>query len=950
MASDIRGSPQSDRLIQSEINPGDSSWTSAYGLEGDDYLGWLSGNVEGGEGNDVIQNLAPNNRTGVGAAYWSSPRGIYADLTKQEVLDGWGGTDRLIDVYKVFGSSHQDTLLGSEGRDWFDQSEGGDWIDGKGGNDTYWVSDATENLQVTLLPDTGAVKLTWHYRWSPDKPQSATLQNIESIFFQGSSQTPSKTVALESLIDWRAMARDALMLAGDLRWNAQSSKATPITLSFGFVNQVPAEYASEELSGFEPLQAEAREAIRAALAEISSFSLIEFVELSDQAASATLRFGASQQSNTRGFAYPPPSAAEMLAAAKAGTEPPAASAASKLARAGDVWLDVDTVKSITPEARWVMLHEIGHALGLADEGLDWQALGISNAPQGLNDYRFTVMAQSSVIQGIYPQGFARIDIDALQALYGVRPLQGSTPSDRASAGQVLALSAENTAQILTILPKAYPMTLDASALDALGGITGVALYLGDEARSSSAGMNPWGGFNTGNIVFAYGARVQTLIGTTADDVLVGDANDNRFEGRGCNDYIDGGAGTDWAVFSQAMGGMTLAVNNGFLQVSEANAWRGTTSLTGIEFLAFADGSVGVGSDANDRLSATSQAPWVLGFAGADSLIGSAASDTLDGGEGWDVALYPKAASQYRLIVKADGVALSDLTDEKGVPLQPGAAAPVDWLTNVETLVFADRSVEVARQSHASYADLPDTLYQFFVVGFGAAPGVHYMEQMAQAYRYWLPEVRLALDGGSASAGSPSDPPSAQAISLTVQRIVEAFTTKTQFTSVYPQALYRQEGETYFRYSHDLSQAGSPIVRGAAVSKALFDEHMASLAKALVEGIVKTSASEATKLAASADIQAALGLGSDWTIGKVIYTVFGNLAAKPLSDPIWGGTAKQFANQVAVAKYYTDHLSLSQDDVGVLRAIMAPVNHLSDVSSPEAMASLIGIGLLADPGG
>ena len=641
MASDIRGTPQSDRLIQSELNPGDSSWTSAYGLEGDDYLGWLSGNVEGGAGNDVIQNLAPNNRTGVGTAYWSSPRGIYADLAKQEVLDGWGGTDRLIDVYKVFGSSHQDTLLGSEGRDWFDQSEGGDWIDGKGGNDTYWVSDATENLQVTLLPDTGAVKLTWHYRWSPDKPQSATLQNIESIFFQGSSQTPSKTVALESLIDWRAMARDALMLAGDLRWNAQSSKATPVTLSFGFVNQVPAEYASEELSGFEPLQEAAREAIRAALAEISSFSLIEFVELSDQAASAALRFGASQQSNTRGFAYPPPSAAEMLAAAKAGTEPTAASAASKLARAGDVWLDVDTVKSITPEARWVMLHEIGHALGLADEGLDWQALGISNAPKGLNDYRFTVMAQASVIQGIYPQGFARIDIDALQALYGVRPLQGSTPSDPVSAGQVLALSAENTAQILTILPKAYPMTLDASALDALGGITGVALYLGDEARSSSAGMNPWGGFNAGNIVFAYGARVQTLIGTTADDVLVGDANDNRFEGRGGNDYIDGGAGTDWAVFSQAMGAMTLAINNGYLQVSEANAWRGTTSLTGIELLAFADGSVWVGSDANDRLSATSQAPWVLGFAGADSLIGSAASDTLDGGEGWDVALYPR---------------------------------------------------------------------------------------------------------------------------------------------------------------------------------------------------------------------------------------------------------------------------------------------------------------------
>jgi Ca2+-binding RTX toxin-like protein len=365
-----------------------------------------------------------------------------------------------------------------------------------------------------------------------------------------------------------------------------------------------------------------------------------------------------------------------------------------------------------------------------------------------------------------------------------------------------------------------------------------------------------------------------------------------------------------------------------------------------------------GTDGPDRLSGGSSAETLSGGAGNDTLDGGAASDTLDGGEGWDVALYPKAASHYRLMVKADGVALSDLTDERGVPLQAGAAAPVDWLTSVETLVFADRSVEVVRQSHASYADLPDTLYQFFVVGFGAAPGVHYMEQMAQAYRYWLPEVRLALEGGSASADLPSNPPSdpasdpasAQAISLTVQRIVEAFTTKTQFTSVYPQALYRQEGEAYFRYSHDLSQAGSPMVRGAAVSKALFDEQMASLAKALVEGIVKTSASEATKLAATSDIQAALGLGSDWSVGKVIYTVFGNLAAKPLADPTWGGTAKQFANQVAVAKYYTDHLSLSQDDVGVLRAIMAPVNHLSDVSSPEAMASLIGIGLLADPGG
>ncbi|NCV85522.1 MAG: hypothetical protein EBW14_06560 [Oxalobacteraceae bacterium] len=331
---------------------------------------------------------------------------------------------------------------------------------------------------------------------------------------------------------------------------------------------------------------------------------------------------------------------------------------------------------------------------------------------------------------------------------------------------------------------------------------------------------------------------------------------------------------------------------------------------------------------------------LLGNEAANRFLPLAGNDWIDGGEGIDEVVLQARAQEFILTFDPQGLLLAAANGVDGLKS----------LRSIELLRFADRLIDLQPKAHSDYSDLPDTLYQFFVVGFGAAPGVHYMEQMAQAYRYWLPEVRLALEGGSASSGLPSDPPSAQAISLTVQRIVEAFTTKTQFTSVYPQALYRQEGEAYFRYSHDLSQAGSPMVRGAAVSKALFDEHMASLAKALVEGIVKTSASEATKLAATADIQAALGLGSDWTIGKVIYTVFGNLAAKPLSDPTWGGTAKQFANQVAVAKYYTDTLSQSTDDVTTLRSVMAAVTNTTDVSNTDAIASLIGVALFNGPGG
>ncbi|NDA21215.1 MAG: hypothetical protein EBZ09_09215 [Betaproteobacteria bacterium] len=115
-------------------------------------------------------------------------------------------------------------------------------------------------------------------------------------------------------------------------------------------------------------------------------------------------------------------------------------------------------------------------------------------------------------------------------------------------------------------------------------------------------------------------------------------------------------------------------------------------------------------------------------------------------------------------------------------------------------------------------------------------------------------------------------------------------------------------------------------------------------------MVKSSASQSAKDSAAADIEAALGLGGAWTIGKVIYTVFGNLASKEISDPVWGGTAKQFANQVAVAKFYTDTLSQCTEDLYTLRSVIARVNESTDISSSEAITTLTGISLLHGPGG
>jgi len=127
------------------------------------------------------------------------------------------------------------------------------------------------------------------------------------------------------------------------------------------------------------------------------------------------------------------------------------------------------------------------------------------------------------------------------------------------------------------------------------------------------------------------------------------------------------------------------------------------------------------------------------------------------------------------------------------------------------------------------------------------------------------------------------------------------------------------------------------------------DHKADLSQDLINLSVKQSASATANSQEVEDLKPALRLGAECTIGKVMYTIFGNQANKPASDPNWAGTAKKFANQVAVSKRYTDTLSQIADDITTLNSVMAAVSNTSDVSSDEAIASLSGVALLSGPG-
>ncbi len=141
--------------------------------------------------------------------------------------------------------------------------------------------------------------------------------------------------------------------------------------------------------------------------------------------------------------------------------------------------------------------------------------------------------------------------------------------------------------------------------------------------------------------------------------------------------------------------------------------------------------------------------------------------------------------------------------------------------------------------------------------------------------------------------------------MTVKQVVNVFTTKSQFLSTYPNFFTNEQ-----------------------------------FANKLVTNVVENSASAEAKAAAVADITAALNAG--WSRGDVIYQVFSNLANKSFADETWGNTAKQMANQVAYAEYYTETLMGDTETLSTLRGVIADVTYESATTTTAMQQALVPI--------
>jgi hypothetical protein len=364
-----------------------------------------------------------------------------------------------------------------------------------------------------------------------------------------------------------------------------------------------------------------------------------------------------------------------------------------------------------------------------------------------------------------------------------------------------------------------------------------------------------------------------------DDLLLGLAGDHT---------IDGGPGDDVLVYPRARGHYSITVDAAARTAVVASPQDGTDAVANVERFLFSDSRLPV---LLEHLS-DSTAPQL----GSATPVAGARKVAVDAPLVFTFDEPVRLGAGPIRLKQGDGTVVRSFgageAVVQGQTLSLVPAQKLDIYTDY-ILEFGAGAVEdlagnvyAANTAVSFRTATADELYHFFVVAFSAAPGATYMGQLAEAYNHF-----------SAQPVQPGEPG-------VVQQIVEIFTTKRQFTDVYSTALSNRE-----------------------------------LATKLVNNIVRNSASAATKQAAIDDVAAALGIG--WSRGKMLYTVFGNLANKPVSDPVWGGTVQQFQNQLAVARYYTEEMGVATEDMAALQRVLSKVAPDTDVSTTELIVQIIG---------
>lgn len=541
-------------------------WNNYFAKAGNDVIRVYQGTVLGGPGADTIERIVVPGEPwrGVQAAYWDSPGAIIVDLQGGWAEDGWGTRDTLVGVIAVSGGGNNMTFYGDTQDNTFYCGGAIDIVDGRDGNDLVYFPSNLNGKETSLSDFNIKVNIDGKSAVITSALSSAfnmTLSNVEKIGVAGHWD---ETFILANFIKPEDLAIDGLVAGAGNRWNASNALGTAVEVSYSFVKSAPASGMGS--SGFHAFTTAEQATVKAILTSISLVTGLTFKEVAEAGTQhGSMRFGASQQTTTKGVTYLPGENADA---------------------AGDVWMDLDSLTKLAPgsEGYAALLHEIGHALGLRHtRNVD---VGDHYAQQFRADYdltSLTVMSQTVSPDGLFPSTWGALDIAALRYLYGSKSVNAGNNTYKIEGNQFLSET--------SLIDDGGTDTIDASLAR-----TGAALDL-TPGHLSSVGVTATGGGATNNLSIALGSFIENAIGSDFDDVIVGNDLANVLTGGKGNDWIDGGKGTDIAAFSGLRSEYLISTGFGKTFISGRDGISGFDTLLSIETIKFADQSMTPGSSA-----------------------------------------------------------------------------------------------------------------------------------------------------------------------------------------------------------------------------------------------------------------------------------------------------------------------------------------------------------------